>query len=114
MPEKLLTLKEVSVVLGIPEEEVKRLSGLGEIPAYKVGGKFLRFRKEQIDAIREEIFKIEASRPLMASGRPTAATGPAERLDYSFFDRIADFFHFNDFYIFSFVVISIILYFIFR
>ena len=35
----------------------------GEIPAYKIGDTFLRFRKEQIDAIKSEISEIEEKEP---------------------------------------------------
>src|SRR3989338_3937431 len=63
MPEKLLSIKEVAEYLKISEEEVKRLVDQGEIPAYKIGDTFLRFRKEQIDAIRDEISQIEEIKP---------------------------------------------------
>ena len=55
MPEKLLTLKELSVYLDISEVEIQKLVDVGVIPAYRLGGSFLRFRKDQIDAVKEEI-----------------------------------------------------------
>ena len=77
MPEKLLTIGEVAEYLKISEEEVKRLVDIGEIPAYRIGGSFLRFRKEQIDGIRPEIDEIEEKEPergkvvLDTTGHPT-------------------------------------------
>ena len=131
MPEKLLTIGEVAAYLKLPEEEVKRLVDIGEIPAYKIGGSFLRFRKEQIDAIKSEIDLVETAepehaRPVMdAKGKPTHPYTDLERdikrkepitrqYDYTSTERMRDFFYFNDFYIFSLVIVFILLFFIFR
>ena len=131
MPEKLLTIAEVAKYLGVSEEEVKRLVDTGEIPAYRIGDTFLRFRREQIDAIRSEISDIEAKEaaavqlPVDSKAR-TAHTytdlerdikrrEPATRqYDYTFAERIKDFFYFNDFYIISFLLIVFLMYLIFR
>jgi excisionase family DNA binding protein len=130
MPEKLLSIKEVSELLKISEEEVKRLVDIGEIPAYKIGGSFLRFRKEQIDAIRSEITEIEEEEPehakpqLDASGHVDHKYTELERevkrrepvvaqYDYTFVERIRDFFYFHDFYFLSFLIIAALLYVIF-
>ena len=131
MPEKLLTIAEVAEYLKVSEEEVKRLVDLGEIPAYRIGDTFLRFRKEQIDAVREEVLEIEEREPdhakpvLDASGRPTHTYTDLEKntkrnipttrqYDYTFVERIKDFFYFNDFYIASFAVIALLMYLIFK
>lgn len=131
MPEKLLSIKEVADYLKISEEEVKRLVDSGEIPAYRIGDTFLRFRKEQIDAIRSEIDEIEADEPVPHKPAPDI-TGhiphpytdlekdikrkePSTRqYDYTFAERIKDFFYFNDFYILSFVIIAFLMYLIFK
>ena len=55
MPEKLLTLKELSEYLGIKEKKVAALVDEGVITAYKIGGELLRFRRDQVDAVRSEI-----------------------------------------------------------
>ncbi len=131
MPEKLITIREVAGHLNISEEEVKRLVDIGEIPAYKIGGTFLRFRKDQIDAIRSEISSVEAEEPehgkaaLDAHGRPPHPYTDLEKdikrkepltrqYDYTALERVRDFFYFNDFYILSFVIIGILMYFIFK
>ena len=44
--EKLLTVREVSVLLRISEKEVMDLAETGLIPAYKVGGVYVRFKKD--------------------------------------------------------------------
>jgi len=131
MPEKLLSIKEVADYLKISEEEVKRLVDSGEIPAYRIGDTFLRFRKEQIDAIRSEIDEIEREEPApqkpaadLKSKRTHTYTDlekdikrkePSTRqYDYTFAERIKDFFYFNDFYILSFTVIAFLMYLIFK
>lgn len=128
MPEKLLTIKEVAGYLSISEEEVKRLVDIGEIPAYRIGDTFLRFRKEQIDAIRSEIRDFEnAGEGAQASRPPDAASEhmytdlerdiklrqpDTRQYDYTPGEKLRDFIYFNDFYILSFVIIAILMYFI--
>lgn len=131
MPEKLLTIAEVAKYLKVSEEEVKRLVDSGEIPAYRIGDTFLRFRKEQLDAVREEVIEIEDKEPerakpvLDASGHPTHPYTEMEKTtkrnipttrqyDYTFIERVGDFFYFNDFYIASFAVIGLLMYLIFK
>lgn len=126
MPEHLLNIKEVAEYLGVSEEEVKRLVDIGEIPAYKIGDSFLRFRKEQVDAVKREVSDVEMKDPdrveikLDSKGHPTHTytdmekemklkTPPARQFDYSFAEKISDFFYYNDFYIFSGIVIAVLL-----
>jgi excisionase family DNA binding protein len=97
MKEKLLTTREASHYLGITEGEVIDLSEKGIIPAYKVGGVYLRFKKEQLDLIKDKI-------------EPTIREAS---LRYSILDRLSDFFYYNDFYLLSVLIISILVYFIF-
>ena len=131
MSEKLLSIREVADHLKVSEEEVKRLVDIGEIPAYKIGGTFLRFRREQIDAIKNEIEEVEEMNPEHAGpvldnlGKPThhltdleieiKAKEPAARqYDYTLAEKITDFVYFYDFYILSFIVIGVLLFLIFK
>lgn len=131
MPEKLMTIREVAEYLKITEDEVKRLVDGGEIMAYRIGGTFLRFRKEQIDAVKREVEEVEANEPEYSKEahdpearkvhtysnleREIKRKEPAVRMyDYTVAERIYDFFYFNDFYIVSFVVVGVLIYFIFR
>jgi len=131
MPEKLLSIKEVAEYLKLSEEEVKRLVDNGVIPAYKIGDTFLRFRKEQIDAIVTEIKTIEdaepehARIPLDSHGHATHPYTDLEKdikrrepitrqYDYTVSEKVKDFFYFNDFYIFSFLIIGVLMWLIFR
>ena len=130
MPEKLLSIKEVSDTLKISEEEVKRLVDIGEIPAYRIGGTFLRFRKEQIDAISAEISSFEEDAAGIAAA-PAAESKPTHtytdleqdikrksptvrQYDYSAAEKVRDFLYFNDFYILCFILIALLMYLIFK
>lgn len=131
MPEHLLNIKEVAEYLGVSEEEVKRLVDIGEIPAYKIGDSFLRFRKEQIDAVKQEISDVEKKDPnrvevkLDALGRETHVYTESEKeakrkipearqYDYNFAEKIQDFLYYNDFYILSAIIIAALLLIILR
>jgi excisionase family DNA binding protein len=94
MKEKLFTIRETAQFLGITEKNVIDLSEKGIIPAYKVGGIYLRFKKEQLDAIKDSV-------------QPTMKEKYAE---CSFRDKVSDFLYYNDFYILSLLIISILLY----
>lgn len=99
MSEKLLNTKEVSQYLGIPEEEIKTLVERGELPAYRLGGTILRFRKDQIDEIKSRglprVIKLDKE-----AAQPLAHTGG---------ERIRDFLYFNDFYIIAVLLIIALL-----
>ena len=127
MPEHLLNIKEVAAYLGVSEEEVKRLVDIGEMPAYKIGDSFLRFRKEQVDAVKSEISDVEKADPgrvdirLDPKGHPTHPFTELERdvkkrepavrqYDYTFAEKIRDFIHYNDFYIASAVIVAVLLF----
>jgi excisionase family DNA binding protein len=126
MPEHLVNIKQAAAYLGVSEEEVKRLVDIGEVPAYKIGDSFLRFRKEQLDAVRREISDVEKKDPdrvgikLDAKGVPTHTYTEIEKetrrkmpvvrqYDYNFAERIQDFLYYNDFYILSAIIIAALL-----
>lgn len=93
--EKLLTVREVSLLLNISEKEVMDLAESGTIPAYKVGGVYLRFKREQVQehqkAFRSPVAKHEDSQKS------------------TFADSLRDFFYFNDFYIIAGALVIILL-----
>lgn len=93
MTSKLLTIREVAHHLNVTEKEVIELAESGEIPAYKVGGVYLRFRKEQLDEVRH---KIKPNQSLVS-------------IEGTLGERIGDFLYHHDFYIFSLIVIFFLL-----
>lgn len=99
--EKLLTVRDVSLILSISEKEVMDLAESGKIPAYKVGGVYLRFQRQQVEAFRKVL-------------KPPAARDDNFPQRYSLMDRIGDFFYFNDFYMLSGILILLIIFVIYR
>ncbi len=98
--EKLLTIREVSLALGISEKEVIELAESQAIPAYRIGGVYLRFKRQQIDDFKKKNKTLFSKDKLPHN--------------YSVKQRMSDFLYFNDFYILSGVIILIILVLIFR
>jgi len=50
--EKLVTTREASNLLGISEKEIIELAHTNLIPHFKLGGEFLRFKKEDLIKIK--------------------------------------------------------------
>lgn len=99
-----MNIREVADCLGVSEEKVRELVSKGDIPAYRIGGKFLRFRKNQIDALRHQWSEEKGYRE----------AGEIQEDEDSFADRLKDFLYFNGFYIISIILIIVILVVIFR
>lgn len=114
MSEKLLTLKELSEYLQISEERIIDLVQRKIITAYKLGGELLRFRKEQIDAIRSEIDSRINEMGEMTAGdiqrvKRTRLKMPSDFAGGETFEEaLADFFYFNDFYMVSGILLIIL------
>jgi len=93
--EKLLTVREVALLLGKTEAEIIGLAEKGVIPAYKVAGMYLRFKRNEI-----ERYRLESD---------LQNTQNQDRDNSCLKDRIKDFFYFNDFYILSFFLLILLL-----
>ncbi len=99
MAEHLLNIREAAEYLGIGERAVKELVDAGELPAYKIGGAFLRFKKNQLVSARAALYgKANSEVP---------AVDVKAVSDGDMMDAVKDFFYFNDFYILSVVTIII-------
>ncbi|MDD5238803.1 MAG: helix-turn-helix domain-containing protein [Candidatus Omnitrophica bacterium] len=99
--EKLLTVRETAAILGTSEKEVINLAESGAIPAYKVGGVYLRFKREQIQEF------LRSNRVSLSPKIEQAEKDPAR-------NKISDFFYFNDFYILASLLIILLLLIILR
>ncbi|MFH0935966.1 MAG: helix-turn-helix domain-containing protein [Candidatus Omnitrophota bacterium] len=98
--EKFLTVRDVSLILGVSEKEIVDLVETGSLPAYRIGGVYLRFKKAQV-------FEFKNKSPVFS---PRLSRHQA----YPFKDRLGDFLYFNDFYILAAIVIISLLVIIFR
>ncbi len=98
MTEQLFNIREAAAYLGIGERLLKEMVDSGKLPAYKIGGTFLRFKESQLliakSAIkREEETETPAVTEVSESGLMR--------------EKVRDFIYYNDFYILSVVVIFI-------
>lgn len=87
--EKLLTTREASHVLGISEKDIIDLANDNLIAHFKLGGEFLRFRRDDLLHIKPAIKK-----------RYNLPEKKHLRREW-----LREFFYFNDFYIISSVII---------
>ena len=55
MNDRLLNIGEVAHYLDLPEKAVKELVEKGDLPAYKIGGVLLRFKREQVEEFRKRL-----------------------------------------------------------
>ena len=97
--EKMLTVRDVSLILDISEREVMDLAEGGALPAYKIGGVYLRFKKEQV---------------LDFQKTNKASLSKSDAPKYSLKDRLWDFLYFNDFYILAILTVILLLVIIFK
>lgn len=95
--DKLLSPKEASQILGIEESYLIQLAEEGKIPAYKIGGTYLRFRKDQLNHFKKNSFFSQK-----------------QDLPSGLIERFKDFFYFYDFYLLSLLIILILLWLIFQ
>ncbi|MFH1753218.1 MAG: helix-turn-helix domain-containing protein [Candidatus Omnitrophota bacterium] len=113
--ENLLNIREAAEYLGVGERAVKELVDDGKLPAYKIGGTFLRFKKSQLILFKtNQENNTGETKPKKV--RPEAMPAPTQRAmpvreGSKGVDAIKDFFYFNDFYILSvvFIVIAVVL-----
>ena len=98
--EKMLTVRDVSSILGVTEKDVLDLAETGAIPGYKVGGLYLRFKKEQVEQYKRNHAHLHPKTP------KTEPVGIKS--------RIQDFLYFNDFYIFAAIFIILLGYLVYR
>ncbi len=83
----MLTLEEVKNFLEADQDQIEDYLKKGKLHAYKIGGTYLRFRKEEVLNIRLDV----------QSKKPKAGL--------SFFSRVGDFWRFNNFYIIALLVV---------
>lgn len=85
----MLTLEEVKSYLEADQPKIEELIKRRRLSAYKIGGTYLRFRKEEVLSLRSE-FTAHRSKP--PSKTP-------------WFSKAVDFWRFNNFYIVSLAIV---------
>jgi len=94
----MLTLEEVRGYLDADQQELERFLKQGKLHAYKIGGTYIRFRKEEVLNLRYE---------LLPKKRKGFAQG-------SFLTKVSDFWRFNNFYIISLAIVATLAILMFR
>ena len=90
----MLSLEEVKNFLEIDDPQLEKYLKQGKLSAYKIGGTYLRFRKEEVLNLRSELLPRKFKLPAHPS----------------IFSKVGDFWRFNNFYILSLLlVIALIL-----
>ncbi len=84
----MLTTEEVKNFLEVDQTAFDKFLKEGKLPAYKIGGTYVRFRKEDVLNLRSH---------LMPKRPPYGGVSPGA--------RIADFWRFNNFYIISILIV---------
>ena len=94
--EKLWTTVEVARFLGVNEADVEGLVKQGTLTGYKLGGKFLRFRPDQVQALKQtaHVKTVPAAPGVQSSGAWRASVG--------------EFLYFYDFYLVSAFCLAIV------
>ena len=91
--EKLWTTTEVARFLAVSEDDISRLVTEGRLTGYKLGGQFVRFKPEQVHALKGRV-------------PATARTPAALSSSVTWFERIRNFIYFYDFYLLSFLLLT--------
>ena len=96
MMEKLWTASEVAQCLGITEMDVDELVRQGKLTGYKLGGRFVRFRPSQVEALKDQIrFRPSIGKRMTRRANPWPST-------------MRDFLYFYDFYLVSATCLAIL------
>lgn len=93
--EKLWTTTEAAQYLGLTESELGQLVLEGKLTGYKLGGKFLRFRPDQVKHLKPAL-----------SVRQTGPARSAAPERPSWQARLHDFVYFYDLYLVSFALLA--------
>lgn len=96
----MLTVRDVAFLLGVTEKDVLDLTESGKLPGYKIGGLYLRFKKEQVQQYQKDLDTLHPHKNKKESEKTNS--------------KISDFFYFNDFYILAAALIAIFGYLVYR
>lgn len=90
----MLTFDEVKNFLEVEQAVVEKFIRDGALHAYKIGGQYIRFRKEDVLSLKYDV---------LLKKKNTGAS-------HSFGQRLWNFWSFNNFYIVSVLIIAVLVY----
>ena len=94
---QFISVRETAQILAITEKKVMDLIEQGKLQAYRIADKFLRLK-------RADVLKLRNTGDIAKEHH---------QIPYTSAERISDFFHYNNFYLFSAFLILVLLYVIF-
>ncbi|MFH0984624.1 MAG: helix-turn-helix domain-containing protein [Candidatus Omnitrophota bacterium] len=94
----MLTLDEVKNFLEVEQQVIEKFIQDGALHAYKIGGVYIRFRKEEVLGLKYDV--------LLKKKKSVASSSLGQRL--------WDFWRFNNFYIISVMIIGALVYWFFH
>ena len=95
--DNLLSHEEVKRYLEVEDPDLEKLIEKGKLHAYKIGGAYLRFRKEEVLTVKQEFYSQKKN-----------------PLSLPWFVRLKDFWRFNNFYILSLLLIAVLFFIVIR
>ncbi|HOW58994.1 MAG TPA: helix-turn-helix domain-containing protein [Candidatus Omnitrophota bacterium] len=90
----MLTLDEVKNYLEVEQQEIEKFIRDGMLHAYKIGGVYIRFRKEEVLNLKYDVL-LKKKKGIQ---------------QVSFGQRLWNFWRFNNFYIISLLIIAALAY----
>ncbi len=116
--DRLLTLNEAAEFFGLDPESFQLLVQHYNIPHYKIAGKFIRFSYNELLKYQNKITDFKSlgkkTKTTTEEKKHTIKVVEYHRRDLTWSLKLWEFIKFNDFYIISFIVIFILLYYIFK
>ena len=109
LKEDFLNVHEAAALLDITEEELWDHVHKHQVPTHALAGAFLRFKKEDIEQLKNR-WRIE--RELFPKRQEHFAHDSSALKPPGILEKAADFWYFNDFYVFCSLVVVALLYFI--
>jgi len=96
--DQYISVRESAQLLGVTEKKIMDLIEEEKLKAYRIAGQFLRLKKTEVLQLRN-------------AGEVASEN---VQYNYTFAERLGDFFYFNDFYIICAMIIVFFLYLIFQ
>ena len=106
--EDYLGIHEAAQILEVSEEELRALIKRHEIPIHNVAGAFTRLKRGEMEILKNK-WRIE--RELFPAPEKYFSHNATVR-KATFFEKVADFWYFNDFYVACSIIIAALVYFI--
>ena len=106
LTEDLLSLKEAAELLEVSETELRELVKQHQVPSQNVAGAFLRLKKKDVEELKNK-WRIERE---LFPKQQVAFAHATTVSKAGLFEKLGDFWYFNDFYILCSILIMLLLY----